>query len=384
MMFEKTKPLDWLHSLLLDSNPNVIVEASQDGLLGEIIPEWNRLTGSWNIQHSTHHYPLDEHTLKVLEVTRSSPYFQSLNPYQQWITALAALLHDIDKNMGPARLQGKISVDKLHPIKSAELAKSILKRLGLADKTIQQIYTLIHHHQIIGRLFIFYPQGAPEEVVRKIALKVRSRPLLACLLALSQGDISGVQKDNAFFTSTVSAKMAHYAQIIAGEIDCFHTRVSFPRQHCRLYPAPYLQGPGFVWPFETLEQAQYQLDHWPWGGAITLPYYANMQACNAPYKAHIGFTPGNLAYWGPTHASDFLLGFCNMDRFYDVLKQPAQQASNLVSIHAYDTLQFEQVGLPDNLQLAQAEETETYMGLGTRPLFYGLYNHNNEALAGVS
>ena len=112
-----------LEALLLDPGMDALKAASASGELTRYIPEWARLTSSENIQHATHHYPLDEHTFLVVEGTKGSSYFQQLSPYQKKVTVLAAILHDIAKNTGPARLREKIPVERRNSM-NGDIAKN--------------------------------------------------------------------------------------------------------------------------------------------------------------------------------------------------------------------------------------------------------------------
>src|SRR5690242_14834082 len=77
-----------LKTHLLDPDPIALREFSQSGQLGQVIPEWLRLTGPQNVQHKTHHFPLDEHTFQVIEKTKASPYYQALSEPFQYLTVL--------------------------------------------------------------------------------------------------------------------------------------------------------------------------------------------------------------------------------------------------------------------------------------------------------
>lgn len=281
--------IDSVLTWLADPDDAILRHASQSGALATIIPEWARLTGPVNVQHSTHHFLLDDHTLKVVECTKRSPYYQQLSPYYQRLTALAALLHDIEKNTGPHRLKGLIPVDKLHPIKSAETAREILSRLQVSPIDVSRIYTLIHHHQVFGRLFILYPEGAPDDSLLKIALKLRSVDLTTCLLALSEGDIRSVQDKDAFFSARVAAKLAAYGDRVREIIHGF----SMP------------ETPIKAWMKVPLEET------WPWGG-ISVAY----GEADSPECVPVTFLPEHVAYYGPAFS---LPQDATMALFYDCL-----------------------------------------------------------------
>lgn len=332
---QANEQIETLVDVLLNPNSRVLREWSASGQLGKVVPEWQRLTGPRNVQHVTHHFKLDDHTLKVIERIKTSPYYDSLTDYQQFLVTLSGLLHDIEKNTGSERLKGFVPVDKLHPIKSAERSRDILTRMQFPPKTIQRVYTLIHHHQLIGRLFIFYKEGAPHHVLRKIALKVRSQGVLNCLLALSEGDIRGVQKGDAFFTPDVADQLASYGQIVGQEIQQFRHAIPLMPQNLALnvelgWQLSLEQSSCFVLPASSWASLLERLQAIQWGGVSILPYYrklSQLAADQVSYAALIRFLPENIAYWGP--ASPLGVDWNNpsekidMNLFYSLLQRIA-------------------------------------------------------------
>jgi hypothetical protein len=362
--------IELLESVLLDPNPEVLRAFSSSGELGALIPEWNRLTGPRNIQNKAHHFPLDEHTLKVVRRTKRSSYYRDLTDYQKFMAALSALLHDIDKNTGPERLYGKIPVDKLHPIKSAYMSQVILTRLGFPPKTLQRLYTLIHHHQIFGRLFVIYPQGGVNPMAfRKIAIKIRSLSLLECLLALSEGDIRGVQREDAYFTPKVADLLGDYAETVRELIRDFRGRIPLFPQHLRLdlkaNTLDVAKSACFVIRAESWAALSQQLERLHWGGAVVAPYYGQLTALvedKTPCAALVRFLPENIAYWGPkpetlTAALPFQ---ASMDLFYGLLLgEPLQRAGlSVEEIQILTTCQGHQEGI--NTLLHQLSEQAGY------------------------
>lgn len=337
---EALERISTLEEVLLDPNPKVLRYFSQSGHLGELIPEWQRLIGARNTQHATHHFLLDDHTLRVIERIKNSSYYRSLTDYQQFLTTLSALLHDIDKNTGPARLYGKISVDKLHPVKSAEMSRAILTRMIFPPKSIQRVYTLIHHHQAFGRLFILYKEKAPRQDLRKIALKIRSVSLLDCLLALSEGDIRGVQRKDAFFTPRVAELMAEYASTVREDIVGFRPGIAMFPQNLILIPGDHWQlyleqSASFVLPAQSWEELFEALEAIRWGGASVVPYFhklSELRKTEIPCAALLRFLPENIAYWGPDPypVNHRQMRLSSMALFYGLLQgEPLQSRESL-------------------------------------------------------
>ncbi len=315
-----------LEEALLDPNPAVLRYFNQSGQLDEVIPEWARLNSARNIQHNAHHFPLNEHTLKVIERTKSSYYFRHLTDYQQLLVTLAALLHDIDKITGPERIRDLIPVDKLHPVKSAEVARDILTRLDYPPETVQRIYTLIHHHQVFGRLFIIYPESAPQHELDKIALKIRSSGVLECLTALSEGDIRAVQKADAFFTPRVADLLADYMENVKTTINGFRRALPvLPQTVYTLKTNPDAldleRSACFTLSADTPEALFARLGELRWGGTALYPYYHSLKPLEEeprPYHALIRFLPENVAYIGPL-PEQVLPESIGMNLFYNIL-----------------------------------------------------------------
>lgn len=102
----------------------------------KIIPELEILDG-FDQKHPHHIYDVWEHTIKAIE---KSEYNLNIR--------LALLLHDIGKPHSYQE-ENEIRHFKGHPLKSAQMAKQILTRLGYDIKQIQEICYLVEHHDDI-------------------------------------------------------------------------------------------------------------------------------------------------------------------------------------------------------------------------------------------
>ncbi len=123
-----------LEKLLMSDNPGMFLKVYELGITKVILPEFDRLMEQEQIS-LYHDYNVGIHTIKVLENTRKDRVLR-------W----TALLHDITK-------PDEKSVDeegqyhfKNHPDSGAEVAKSIMKRLKMDNKTIRTVYHVILHH----------------------------------------------------------------------------------------------------------------------------------------------------------------------------------------------------------------------------------------------
>lgn len=137
-------------------------------LLSYIIPE---LEESWGFDQNNHHHNLNltEHTMKVLEGSRMVGLKENILRLK-----LAALLHDISKyRYHDVNRIGEFSYHG-HEIKSAEMAKKILERLGYDKKTIDVVTSLIENHMILKPYYDYTTQHykAKDKTTLKIGAKI--------------------------------------------------------------------------------------------------------------------------------------------------------------------------------------------------------------------
>lgn len=123
-----------LEKLIMSDNPGMFIKVYELGITKVILPEFDRLMEQEQIS-LYHDHNVGVHTIKVMENTRKDKILR-------W----AALLHDITK-------PDEESIDdegqhhfKNHPDSGAEVAKSIMKRLKMDNKTIRSVYHVILHH----------------------------------------------------------------------------------------------------------------------------------------------------------------------------------------------------------------------------------------------
>ena len=117
------------------------------GVLSSFLPEFEDLIGF--LQHGVYHcYTADEHTLitiKNVEMLEkdTSPLGKIYNNLKnREILHLALLFHDIAK---PINISG-------HEIIGAEMASSIMNRLGYSDEEIEHVTFLVHSHLVMEQV----------------------------------------------------------------------------------------------------------------------------------------------------------------------------------------------------------------------------------------
>ncbi len=123
-----------LTKLITSNNPDRLVDAYELGITKVVLPEFDVMMETEQ-DNPYHLYTVGIHTIKVME---------NVPPTQ--ILRYAALLHDVAKPVtktfdekGNGHFYG-------HPEKSAEMARTILKRLKLDNHTIDEACLLIQEH----------------------------------------------------------------------------------------------------------------------------------------------------------------------------------------------------------------------------------------------
>jgi UTP:GlnB (protein PII) uridylyltransferase len=182
------------------------------------------VAGPDNHQHIVQDYTLADHLLKTVEATRKSRYFKALTPEEQFRVTTAAFFHDLHKRTGPANLRAvaRISVDPHHPGRSAEAALELLPNLGYTPAQIDDIVTLIDHHQLLGNMA--KPDGDPTSPrsIRLAADKLGSASRLRMLRALTEGDIRCVRMDvpgRTWYDADLAERLQRFSQKILDELN---------------------------------------------------------------------------------------------------------------------------------------------------------------------
>lgn len=178
-----------------EKNPIKVTNASADFEkdLNDILqglPEIRPMIGK--VQHRTHAYTLDKHTLKVLQGVVSNPKFQNLSTEDKKILSIASLLHDITKTEGVR--------DLAHPMESAFDAYYIIQKMNLPEEQQLKIYELIKSHNWLDRLN--NPKNTPEmvqQIAQDIAFDSRHTNTFELAKILCEADMKAVKKDSTFF-----------------------------------------------------------------------------------------------------------------------------------------------------------------------------------------
>jgi [protein-PII] uridylyltransferase len=156
------------------------------GVLGAFMPEFKDLIGF--LQHGVYHqYTADEHTLMtILNVEKLEKDFSILgkiynNLKNKEILYLSLLFHDIAK---PINISG-------HEIISAEMASSIMYRLGYSEEEIEKVAFLVKNHLLMEQIAFRRNLNDPE-TLNTFTSKFSSVNALDLLYLVTYADLSAV------------------------------------------------------------------------------------------------------------------------------------------------------------------------------------------------
>ena len=152
-------------------------------IIAKALPEF--LTTIGKIQHHTHSYTVDIHTLKVLQGVIQNPQYPKLPQNDRYALQISVLLHDITKKEG--------EIDKSHPACSARDAGFILNKLNIPLNEKSKICLLIRHHDWLER----YNKGITTADEFADILKEGNIFKMLCIFA--EADLKAVQRDGGFY-----------------------------------------------------------------------------------------------------------------------------------------------------------------------------------------
>lgn len=165
-----------------------------------LIPEWKKIIG--RKQHKTHDYTLDIHILTVIKKLKEQKQFIDLDDYCKLILLWGGLLHDIEKEEN--------IVDPMHPAKGAETALNILNRLQFNEETINDIYTIVKYHPVVGFIAIDRIEFDIDDLMNKFG----SYEMANLLVIFARADIKSVKANNAFYNDIIDKNINRIYQEI--------------------------------------------------------------------------------------------------------------------------------------------------------------------------
>jgi [protein-PII] uridylyltransferase len=173
--------------LRLPKNVGQILSVMNElGVLSAFMPEFNDLIGF--LQHGVYHcYTADEHTLVTIQNLEklerdTSPLGKIYNNLKnRELLYLALLFHDIAK---PINISG-------HEIIGAEMASSIMQRLGYNEKEIDIVSFLVRNHLVMEQIAFRRNLNDPE-TLNNFVSRFNSTKELDLLYMLTYADLSAV------------------------------------------------------------------------------------------------------------------------------------------------------------------------------------------------
>lgn len=180
----------WKTLLGLPHAPLALRAMAECGLLGVLLPEWNRIE-HLVVRDFYHQYTVDEHTMVALDVLSElsraddsgAQRFAALLEEAEsdaWLLRLALLLHDVGKGSG-----------RDHSQESELIAHDFLTRMGIDETSRDTVLFLIRHHLTLPAAIQSRDMDDPATAHRlKDLIKTTER--LRALTLLSYADISAV------------------------------------------------------------------------------------------------------------------------------------------------------------------------------------------------
>ena len=166
-------------------NESKIDDVELNQIVNSIIqgcPEFITIVGK--SQHQTHQYPVDVHTLKVLQNAFKNPEYSKLDDESKTVLKFAILLHDIGKKEGV--------IDNTHYETSAKYAVSILDRYNLPARIKSRIIETIYNHH-------WFEQYNKNEVSANLVNAIYRTPKdLQIAIIMAKADLAGVSNDFHF------------------------------------------------------------------------------------------------------------------------------------------------------------------------------------------
>ena len=139
-------------------------------------PEFTTVIGK--VQHETHQYTVDVHTLKVLQNAFNDPEYKKLDDESKTVLKFAILLHDLGKKEGV--------IDKKHYETSAKYAVIILEKYKLPTRVKSRIIETIYNHH----WFEYYNKN--EISINTVNALYRTPQDLRLAVIMAKADLMGV------------------------------------------------------------------------------------------------------------------------------------------------------------------------------------------------
>ena len=166
-------------------------------VIAGVFPEFYTIIGK--IQHHTHSYSVDVHTLKVLQGIMLNRLHRNLSFEDRHVLQAAVLMHDFTKKEG--------EIDKSHPECSSKDAAVILSRFDISESLKKRICLIIRHHDWSER----YNRGIT--AASEFAEILKNGNDFLMLYIMAEADLKAVKRGGAFYEKYGSALHRGYEEI---------------------------------------------------------------------------------------------------------------------------------------------------------------------------
>ena len=168
----------------------VLAQMHECGLLERVVPEFERLRHMVRLDHY-HHYTVDEHTLKALEMSRRlrsgegrGALARAAGQIERWdLLNLALLLHDVGKGYGRG-----------HALRGGQIAQQVGDRLDLAPAETELVRFLVLSHLKLSHAAQRRDLSDPS-VARQLATEIGSLERLRLLYVHTACDLMAVSPE---------------------------------------------------------------------------------------------------------------------------------------------------------------------------------------------
>lgn len=162
------------------------------------LPEFTTVVGK--LQHGTHAYTVDIHTLKVLQYAMKEPEYIKLSDKDKMILKFSALVHDLGKKEGV--------VDEGHAVLSSEYVAGILAKFNMPESVKYRIIELVNNHH----WFAAYNKGGMSSQIIDALCRTPENFEISKILA--KADLLGVN-DNFYMRVTNTNSREEFDAFIA-------------------------------------------------------------------------------------------------------------------------------------------------------------------------
>jgi hypothetical protein len=164
-------------NLRLENNLNIILNS---------VPQLFSVVGK--IQHKTHFYTVDKHSLRVLQLLTSFADWETFTEDEKRLLTMLALFHDISKT--------ERTIDKSHPIQSAKDTFFISENLGLGESEREKLVVFIKYHDWLERINKSIDNA---NILFETAELFKKYDAYKLMLNFCEADLKSVKSDNEFY-----------------------------------------------------------------------------------------------------------------------------------------------------------------------------------------